>query len=107
MKEWSLRDSPGHGVEGDTGQAPCSAVNVTPQMDHPSPTMAITRTNPDVSVTLYESLWPSHITKLLLCTTKTRLMFSVPYDSPRCDLVEEIGCLTVRCVVCGGGGGDP
>lgn len=50
--------------------------------------------------------------KLLLCTTKIGLMFTVPYASHlsisgpgRCNLMEEIGCLIVKCVVRGDGAG--
>lgn len=53
--------------------------------------------------------------KLLLRTTKIGLMFTVPYASRlsisgrgRRNLMEEIGFLTVKCVVCGGGvGAEP
>lgn len=50
--------------------------------------------------------------KLLLCTTKIGLMFTVPYASHlsisglgRRNLMEEIGCLIVKCVVRGEGAG--
>lgn len=48
---------------------------------------------------------------LLLHTTKIGLMFSVPHASRLSisgrgrGLIEEIGFLTVKCVVCTGGGG--